>query len=108
MLHPALPDHPGHSLWKRDFLGSTGLFGVVLKPTTDERVSAMIDGMELFGLGFSWGGYESLMVPSSLTTARTATKWDAAGPTVRIHAGLEDPQDLTEDLARGLDRLRGN
>jgi cystathionine beta-lyase len=108
VLHPALPDHPGHPLWKRDFLGSSGLFGVVLKPAAEERVNAMIDGMELFGLGFSWGGYESLMVPSSLGTARTATKWNAAGPTVRIHAGLEDPQDLIEDLARGLDRLRGN
>jgi cystathionine beta-lyase len=107
VLHPALPDNPGHKLWKRDFLGSSGLFGVVLKPATEERVNAMIDGMELFGLGFSWGGYESLMVPSSLGSARTATKWNA-GPTVRIHAGLEDPQDLIEDLARGLDRLRGN
>ena len=107
VLHPALPEHPQHKLWKRDFLGSSGLFGVVLKPASDERIHAMIDGMELFGLGFSWGGYESLMVPSSLKTARTATTW-VAGPTVRIHAGLEDPQDLIEDLARGLDRLRGN
>jgi cystathionine beta-lyase len=108
VLHPALPDHPSHNLWKRDFLGSSGLFGVVLKPAADERVNAMIDGMELFGLGFSWGGYESLIVPSALTTARTATKWDAAGPTIRLHAGLEDPQDLIEDLASGFDRLRGN
>ena len=107
VLHPALPDHPGHALWKRDFLGASGLFGVVLKPASAERVAAMIDGMDLFGLGFSWGGYESLMVPSNLTTARSATKWQA-GPTVRIHAGLEDPDDLIEDLARGLDRLRGN
>lgn len=107
VLHPALPDHPSHALWKRDFLGSSGLFGIVLKPASEERVNAMIDGMDLFGLGFSWGGYESLMVPSNLTSARTATKWNA-GPTVRIHAGLEDPDDLIEDLARGLDRLRGN
>jgi cystathionine beta-lyase len=108
VLHPALPDHPTHSLWKRDFLGSTGLFGVVLKEASDERVAAMIDGMDLFGLGFSWGGYESLIVPTNLATARTATKWQQPGPTVRIHAGLEDPEDLIEDLARGLDRLRGN
>lgn len=108
VLHPALPDHPTHALWKRDFLGSSGLFGIVLKEASDERVAAMIDGMELFGLGFSWGGYESLMVPTNLTSARTATKWQQPGPTVRIHAGLEDPDDLLEDLARGLDRLRGN
>ncbi|TDQ77602.1 cystathionine beta-lyase [Dongia mobilis] len=108
VLHPALPEHPGHDLWKRDFLGSSGLFGVVFNPFDDARVAAMIDGMELFGLGFSWGGYESLMVPSSLGSARTATRWRQPGPTVRIHAGLEDPDDLIADLARGLDRLRGN
>ncbi len=91
VLHPALPDHPGHKLWKRDFWAPAASSAWCSSPPAEERVNAMIDGMELFGLGFSWGGYESLMVPSSLTTARTATTWTrrpgpcASMPGSRIH-----------------------
>jgi cystathionine beta-lyase len=108
VLHPALPDHPGHKLWQRDFKGASGLFSVVLKPFSDERVAAMLDGMQLFGMGFSWGGYESLMIRSHLKSARSATTWSAGGPTLRLHAGLEDPDDLIADLDAGFARLRGN
>jgi len=105
VLHPALPEDPGHALWKRDFTGASGLFGVVLKPVTKTALAAMLDGLELFGMGFSWGGYESLILPVRPETTRTATKWEEPGPTLRIHAGLEDPEDLIADLARGFDRL---
>jgi cystathionine beta-lyase len=108
VLHPALPGTPGHEFWKRDVGGSSGLFGVVLKPCAPERVDAMLDGMRLFGMGYSWGGYESLMVPAGLTTSRSAKPWHAVGRTVRIHAGLEDPADLIADLEDGLARLRGD
>jgi cystathionine beta-lyase len=106
VLHPALPETPGHAFFKRDFLGSSGLFGMVLKPCAPERLEAMLDGMKLFAMGFSWGGYESLIIPSSLGSARTVTQWQTAGPTLRIHAGLEDPADLIADLEAGFDRLR--
>lgn len=103
VLHPALPDDPGHALWRRDFAGASGLFGVVLKPAPAAAVAAMLDGLELFGMGFSWGGYESLILP--VKPARTATRWTAAGPLLRIHAGLEDAADLIDDLERGFARL---
>jgi cystathionine beta-lyase len=108
VLHPAFPATPGHEFWKRDLSGSSGLFGVVLKPCAPDRVDAMLNGMHLFGMGYSWGGYESLMVPAGLTTSRSAKPWHAVGRTVRIHAGLEDPVDLIADLEDGLARLRGN
>ena len=108
VLHPAVPDHPGHAIWKRDFTGSSGLFGMVLKPFAEERVTAMLDGMQLFGMGFSWGGYESLIIPSHLSQARSVKVWSEAGPTLRLHAGLEDPDDLIADLDAGFARLRGN
>ena len=108
VLHPAFPGTPGHEFWKRDFAGSSGLFGVVLKPCPPDRVDAMLNGMRLFGMGYSWGGYESLMVPAGLTTSRSAKPWHAVGRTLRIHAGLEDPVDLIADLEDGLGRLRGN
>jgi cysteine-S-conjugate beta-lyase len=108
VLHPALPGTPGHQFWKRDLGGSSGLFGVVLKPFAPERLDAMLNGMELFGMGYSWGGYESLMVPCNLAHNRTAKAWPAQGRTLRIHAGLEDPEDLIADLENGLARLRGN
>ncbi len=104
VLHPALPDDPGHALWKRDFSGACGLFGVVLKPAPEAAVAAMLDGMELFSMGASWGGFESLILPTNPAAIRTATRWDA-GPTIRIHAGLEDTGDLIGDLDRGLARL---
>jgi len=106
VIHPALPDHPGHALWKRDFSGSSGLFSVVLKPASAAAVTAMLDGLELFGLGYSWGGYESLVIPFDCTPYRTATKWAPGGPTIRISVGLEDIEDLKADLDRGFQRLR--
>ncbi len=107
MLYPALPEDPGHALWKRDMTGASGLFGVVLKPFSKKALAAMLDGLELYGMGASWGGFESLILPAHIETVRTATRWTAAGPTVRIHAGLEDPDDLIKDLERGFERLRG-
>ncbi|HUO88059.1 MAG TPA: cystathionine beta-lyase [Rhizomicrobium sp.] len=104
VLYPALEDDPGHAIWRRDFTGACGLFGAVLKPAPKNAVDAMINGLRHFGLGFSWGGYESLLVPSDIH--RTAGKFDAEGPVIRIHAGLEDPQDLIGDLTAGFDRLR--
>ena len=106
VIHPALPDHPGHGLWKRDFTGSSGLFSIVLKPAPEAAVAAFLDGLELFGLGYSWGGYESLAVPFDCTAYRTATRFAPGGPTVRFSVGLEDIEDLKADLDRGFARLR--
>lgn len=107
VLHPALPGDPGHAIWKRDFTGACGLFGVVLKEGVSERaLAAMIDGLELYGIGSSWGGYESLIVPFDPREARTATQWQHKGPCFRIHAGLENPDDLIGDLEAGFGRLR--
>ncbi len=105
VIHPALPHHPGHAIWKRDFLGSSGLFSVILKPASEAAVAAMLDGLDLFGLGYSWGGYESLIIPFDCTTYRTATRWVQNGPALRLQVGLEDVEDLREDLARGFERL---
>jgi len=107
VLHPALTSCPGHDVWKRDFTGASGLFGVVLKDYSDAALTEMIEGLELFGLGDSWGGYESLLVPSKPAALRTATTWPHKTPTIRIHAGLEAFEDLRDDLAAGLDRLAG-
>jgi cystathionine beta-lyase len=108
VLHPAFETTPGHAFWKRDFKGSSGLFSVVLKPAAPERIEALLNGMRLFGMGFSWGGFESLIIPAALGSSRSAKPWHANGRTLRIHAGLEDPDDLITDLADGLARLRGN
>jgi cysteine-S-conjugate beta-lyase len=105
VLHPALPDCPGHDLWKRDFAGSSGLFSVVLNGGDDAARAALIDGLDLFGIGFSWGGYESLALPVDPAGIRTATRWQAEGPAIRFHIGIEDPADLIDDLARGLARF---
>ena len=105
VIHPALPHHPGHAIWKRDFLGSSGLFSVILKPASEAAVAAMLDGLELFGLGYSWGGYESLIIPFDCSTYRTATRWVQEGPALRLQVGLEDIEDLKDDLARGFARL---
>jgi cystathionine beta-lyase len=105
VLHPGLPSHPQHALWKRDFLGASGLFSVVLKPVSKNAVAAMLDGLKLFGMGFSWGGYESLVIPFDAKTYRTATKWEAEGPGLRFHIGLEDVDDLRADLEAGFQRL---
>ena len=107
VLYPALPGARGHELWRRDFTGATGLFGVVLHPVAKERIAAMLDGMRLFAMGWSWGGYESLIIPTHPERVRTATRWDAGGPCLRLHIGLEDPADLVADLADGFARLAG-
>jgi cysteine-S-conjugate beta-lyase len=106
VLYPALPEDPGHALWKRDFTGASGLFGVVLEPAPQKAVYAMIDALDLFGIGSSWGGYESLILPTNPKRLRSATRWQAAGPSLRLHIGLEDPQDLIEDLERGFHALK--
>lgn len=105
VLHPALPSHPGHALWRRDFTGASGLFSAVLKPCSDKALAAMLDGFALFGMGYSWGGYESLVVPFDPRPNRTATAWTADGPALRFHIGLDDPEDLKADLAAGFERL---
>lgn len=106
VLHPALPEHPGHAIWRRDFAGSSGLFSVLLKPVSEAALAAMLEGLRLFGMGFSWGGYESLIVPCDMRRARTIEPWTAPGPLLRIHAGLEDPEDLIADLTAGFARLQ--
>jgi cystathionine beta-lyase len=105
MLHPALPSHPGHALWKRDFTGASGLFSMVLKPVPKKAYHAFVNTRELFGIGASWGGYESLAIPFDCTPLRTATRWEPGGPTVRFHIGLEAVEDLTADLERGFAAL---
>jgi cystathionine beta-lyase len=105
VIHPALPSHPGHEIWKRDFRGSSGLFTIVLKPVPEASVAAMLDALQLFGLGYSWGGYESLIIPFDCSTYRTATRWAPGGPTIRLQVGLEDIEDLKADLERGFERL---
>ena len=105
MLHPAMPSHPGHALWKRDFTGASGLFSMVFKPVPQKAVYAFLDALELFGIGASWGGYESLAIPFDCTNIRTATRWAPGGPTVRFHIGLEAVEDLIADLERGFAAL---
>ena len=105
VLHPALPGHPGHDLWKRDFTGASGLFSIVLKPVPHASVAAMLDGLSLFGMGYSWGGFESLILPFDPGAYRTATTWQAEGPALRLHVGLEAVEDLKADLEAGFARL---
>ena len=106
VMHPALPGDPGYEIWKRDFAGASGLFGVVLEPVAEAAVTALLEGLELFGLGYSWGGYESLAIPTQPGNARSATDWGAAGSSIRLHAGLEDADDLIRDLDAGFERLK--
>lgn len=106
VLHPALPEHPGHAIWKRDFTGSSGLFSIILKPASREAVAAMLDSLELFGLGYSWGGFESLVVPFDCAPYRTATEWKPEGPALRFSVGLENIEDLQHDLDRGFAEFR--
>jgi cystathionine beta-lyase len=108
VLHPALPGAPGHEIWKRDFTGACSLFGLVLRPEFSVAAShAFVDSLTLFGIGASWGGYESLALPTTGFVTRTATSGDLGGPTVRLHIGLEDTDDLIADLEAGLAVLRG-
>ena len=104
VLHPALPDCPGHEFFVRDFKGASGLFSFVLNGGNDAARAALIDGLDLFGIGYSWGGFESLALPIDPARHRSVTRRDDAGPLVRLQIGLEDPDDLIADLARGLAR----
>ncbi len=104
VLYPALPEDPGHALWKRDFSGASGLMGVVMKASSEPALAALIDDMEIFGLGFSWGGFESLISP--VIPLRTAAPWTEPQPGFRLHIGLEDTADLIADLEKGLARFR--
>ena len=94
---------PGHAIWKRDFTGASGLFSIVLKPAPQKSVDALLDTVKLFGMGYSWGGFESLVIPFDCATYRTASKWAPGGPTLRLHIGLENVEDLKADLARGFE-----
>lgn len=105
VIHPALPGDPGHAIWQRDFSGTSGLFGCVLKACSHNQLKAFLDPMKLFRLGWSWGGFESLITFADPNEARTATRWQASGPTLRLHAGLEDPEDLIADLEAAFARL---
>jgi len=106
VMHPALEDDPGHEMWKRDFTGACSLFGFVLESEDMTALAAMMDGLRLHGMGASWGGFESLLIPTWPNKSRSATRWDEKGQAMRIHVGLEDPDDLIADLEAGLERLR--
>ncbi|MEO0819584.1 MAG: cystathionine beta-lyase [Pseudomonadota bacterium] len=112
VIHPAMPHDPGHALWKRDFLGAASLFAFVIDPRygSDAHMSALLDHLEHYGMGASWGGFESLLIPTYPERIRSATRWPAPGrpkgQCMRIHVGLEDTDDLIADLAAGLDRMR--
>ncbi|MDR3483663.1 MAG: cystathionine beta-lyase [Bradyrhizobium sp.] len=103
VLHPALESDPGHAIWKRDFTGASGLFSIVLKPAPQKAVDALLDTIKLFGMGYSWGGFESLVIPFDCAGYRTASKWAPGGPTLRLHIGLENVSDLKADLERGFE-----
>jgi cystathionine beta-lyase len=105
VCYPALEDDPGHAIWSRDFSGATGLFSLVLRQASTQAVVAMLEGSKYFGLGYSWGGFESLAMPFDCATYRSATQWNPGGPCVRLHIGLEDPDDLIADLDAGLARF---
>jgi cystathionine beta-lyase len=105
VIHPARPGDPGHALWQRDFTGASGLFSIVLKPCSQKALAAMLDGLTLFGMGYSWGGYESLILPFDPRSYRSATTWQVEGPALRLHIGLEDVEDLKADLDAGFARL---
>lgn len=106
VLHPGLETDPGHAVWKRDFTGASGLFSIVLKPAPQQAVDIMLNTLKLFGMGFSWGGFESLAIPFDCDGYRTATKWAPGGPTLRLHIGLESVDDLKADLDRGFSALK--
>ena len=104
VIHPARADHPDHALWQRDFSGANSLFGFVLRKRHPEALKAMMNSLRLFGIGYSWGGFESLLLPVDLSAARSASPWSEPGQLMRIYIGLEDPSDLQEDLQNGLER----
>jgi cystathionine beta-lyase len=103
VIYPALEGNPGHAIWKRDFSGAASLFSFVLRPASEGQVTSFLDTLKLFGIGSSWGGFESLAIAAhkEILRIRTATRWDADEPVIRLHIGLEDPDDLIADLERG-------
>ena len=104
VIHPAFENCPGHVNWKRDFTGSTGLFSFILKPKPRAALASMLDDMQLFSMGYSWGGYESLIVPQEPSSSRSATIWKKEGQLIRVHVGLESIDDLIVDIEEGLQR----
>ena len=106
VLYPALPTDPGHAIWKRDMTGASGLFGVELTTVTEEALGAMLDELRYFGMGFSWGGYESLIIAYQPHKMRKVTTWDKNATLLRLHIGLEAPKDLIADLDAGFARFR--
>ncbi|MGI9318558.1 MAG: cystathionine beta-lyase [bacterium] len=104
IIHPAIQGCPGHAVWKRDFSGSSGLFSFIIKPRSRHALANLLDHMELFSMGYSWGGYESLIVPQEPAKSRTATTWENPGQLIRVHAGLENIEDLIADMEAGLSR----
>lgn len=109
VLHPAFPDCPGHEFWTRDFLGASGLFSIILRPEyTKAGVDDMLDNMSIFAMGYSWGGFESLIIPFNCANYRTVTQWQPGGLALRLQIGLEDVSDLQTDLAEGFERLNAH
>jgi cysteine-S-conjugate beta-lyase len=106
VLYPALEADPGHAIWKRDFTGASGLFGMIVKSVGPTELAAFFDGLELFGMGSSWGGFESLLVPADPSGYRTATDWKPGGQLLRLHIGLESPADLIADLDAAFERMK--
>jgi cystathionine beta-lyase len=106
VLHPGLASHPDHALFKRDFSGSGSLFGFVLVPAPRPALAAMLDKLKLFGMGYSWGGFESLILPSRVEEARTATRFEPGGNLFRVHVGFEDMGDIVADLDAAIGRYR--
>src|ERR1700712_4290441 len=103
VLHPGLESDPGHAIWKRDFIGASGLFSIVLKPAPQKSVDALLDTVKLFGMGYSWGGFESLIIAFDCKDYRSATTWSPGGPSLRLHIGLENVDDLKADLSHGFE-----
>ncbi len=106
VIHPALPSHPDYAIWKRDFSGASGLFSFIVDTASETEIAALLDNTQLFGMGFSWGGFESLLIPFDPTAYRTATEWKSKGTAIRIHVGLENPDDLIADLENGFSAMK--
>ena len=106
VIHPALPSHPDYAIWKRDFSGASGLFSFIVDTASETEIAALLDNTQLFGMGFSWGGFESLLIPFDPTAYRTATEWKSKGTAIRIHVGLENPDDLIADLEIGFSAMK--